>query len=224
VTHPRPVTPATPAVRMDLIECRADNSVHALSLMFCLPATAVLLFQTQGMGNGLAAAAASAYGFGMLAMFGFSAAYHLVSHPRWKGRLRVCDHAAIFLMIAGTYTPFAIFAIGGVLGWGLLALVWLMAAAGILLKVFAPRRWDSASVAYYLALGWVGLPAAGLLIDSLPLSALMLLGAGGLLYTVGVGFHVWERLRFQNAVWHSCVLAAAGCHYIAVTSVLTRAS
>lgn len=216
--------PAAPAAQKDLIECRADNSVHAVSLIFCLPATVLLLYRTGGTGNGLAAAAATAYGFGMLAMFGFSAAYHLVSRPPWKDRLRVCDHAAIFLMIAGTYTPLAIFAIGGVLGWGLLALVWLMAAAGILLKVLAPRRWESASVAYYLALGWVGLPAAGMLLESLSLSALMLLGAGGLLYTVGVGFHVWERLRFQNALWHGCVLAAAGCHYLAVTSVLPPAS
>jgi len=210
-------------MKMDRIENRADNSVHALSLAFCLPATVLLLFQVQGTGNGIAAAAASAYGLGMLAMFGFSAAYHLASGPPWKDRLRVCDHAAIFLMIAGTYTPFAIFGIGGLLGWGLLALVWLMAAAGILLKVLAPRRWESASVAYYLALGWVGLPAAGLLVESLSISALSLLGAGGILYTVGVGFHVWERLRFQNALWHACVLAAAGCHYLAVTSVLSPA-
>jgi hemolysin III len=92
-----------------------------------------------------------------------------------------------------------------------------------LLKVLAPRRWETASVAYYLALGWVGLPAAGLLVETLALSALVLLGAGGLLYTVGVGFHIWERLRFQNALWHGCVLAAAGCHYIAVASILTPA-
>jgi len=207
--------------QQDPIACRADNSVHALSLLFCLPAAALLLFQAAASGNGLAAAAASAYGFGMLAMFGFSAAYHLVSHPRWKDRLRVCDHAAIFLMIAGSYTPFALFAIGGALGWSLLGLVWLMAAAGILLKVLAPRRWDTAAVAYYLVLGWVGLPAVGLLIDSLSRSGLALLGAGAVLYTVGVGFHVWERLRFQNALWHGCVLAAAGCHYIAVIGVLT---
>jgi hemolysin III len=206
---------------MDRIECRADNSIHALSLAFCLPATGLLLFQVEGTGDGIATAAASVYGLGMLAMFGFSAAYHLASRPPWKDRLRICDHAAIFLMIAGTYTPFAIFGIGGLLGWGLLALVWLMATAGILMKVLAPKRWESASVAYYLALGWVGLPAAGFLVESLTLSALSLLGAGGILYTVGVGFHVWERLRFQNALWHGCVLGAAGCHYLAVISVLS---
>lgn len=211
---------AAPAAPQDLIARRADNSVHALSLLFCLPATALLLFHTATSGSGLAAAAASAYGFGMLAMFGFSAAYHLVSHPQWKDRLRVCDHAAIFLMIAGTYTPLAIFAIGGSLGWSLLALVWLLAAGGILLKALAPRRWDTASIAYYLVLGWVGLPAAGLLIETLSRTALVFLGAGALLYTVGVGFHIWNRLRFQNALWHGCVLAAAGCHYIAVMGVL----
>lgn len=209
------------SVRMDQAERRADKSMHVLGLSFCLPAVGVLMFWAGSSGDGLAITAAAAYGLGVLAMFGFSAAYHLGSQGPWKEALRVCDHAAIFVMIAGSYTPFALFGIGGRLGWGLLVLVWMLAVLGILLKVLMPRRWDSASVFFYLALGWIGLPAIGVLIDSLSLPTLVLLGVGGALYTLGTVFHVWESLRFQKALWHGFVLAAAGCHYLAVFGVLT---
>ena len=217
-TRTRPLPPVT---RMGSTERTMDNSVHVLGLMLCLPAVAILFLQVDPSREALAFAAAAAYGTGLLSTFGFSAAYHLVSRPRWKERLRACDHAAIFLMIAGTYTPFAILGIGGFLGWGLLALVWGLALVGILLKVLLPRRWDPASVVFYLALGWIGLPALGVLIDTLSPRTLLFLGAGGLLYTLGVAFHVWESLRFQNALWHGFVIAAAGCHYVAVLGVLT---
>lgn len=212
---------AVSSVGIDRAERHLDNSTHILGLMLCLPAVAVLIYRAGTLGDGLALAAATIYGIGVLSTFGFSAAYHLVSAERWKETLRACDHAAIFVMIAGSYTPFALLAIGGVLGWCLLGLVWLLAVLGAVIKLTMPRRGDSVSVIFYLALGWIGLPAVGVLIDTLALSTLVLLGAGGLLYTLGTAVHIWESLRFQNALWHILVLAGAGCHYLAISGILT---
>ncbi len=160
------------------------------------------------------------YGIGLVAMLWSSAAYHLTCHPRLKEWFRRCDHAAIFLMIAGTYTPFAIAGLGGAIGWTLLSFVWIVAVFGMALKLLRPRRRDRWSVALYLALGWAGLPVAGRLWEALPGEVFALLGAGGVLYTVGVAFYLWERLPGHNAIWHGFVLAAAVCHYLAVMQVL----
>ena len=218
VTHSQIDTPLT---HMDLTERRLNNSIHFLGLSLSLPAVLFLIIHVGATGRGLATAAAVVYGAAVLATFRFSAAYHLVSHPVWRERIRACDHAAIFVMIAGTYTPFALFGVGGIMGWGLLVLVWLLAVVGVVLKLAWPRRWESASILFYLAMGWIGLPAVSVLIDTLSEPALALLGAGGVLYTVGVGFHVWERLRFQNVLWHCFVLVAAACHYVAIVGILT---
>ena len=123
-------------------------------------------------------------------------------------------------MIAGTYTPFALITIGGSLGGALLASVWLMATIGVLFKLLWPTRLERASVFIYLALGWLGLPAVGSLIAALPATVVMLVGIGGVLYTIGVAFHLWETLPLHNALWHALVLAAAGCHYVAVFEVV----
>lgn len=172
-------------------------------------------------GNGPASAAAVAYGCGTVTMFVLSAAYHLTRRPDWKETIRRFDHAAIFLMIAGTYTPFALVGIGGLVGAVLLAAVWLAAIAGMLFKLLLPRRHERTAILVYVGLGWLGLPAAGALVAALPLSVVLLIGAGGVLYTVGVAFHLWESLTQHNSLWHASVLAAATCHYVAVFEVLT---
>jgi hemolysin III len=152
----------------------------------------------------------------MIAMFSFSAAYNLARNSRWRATLRRCDHAAIFVMIAGTYTPFTLLRLDGVWSWGLTTAVWTIAGAGMLIKLC--RRCDLryASAAPYLLLGWIGLIAIDPLFRSVGMETLALIAAGGALYTIGVGFHVWERLPFQNAIWHGFVLAAAAVHYAAV--------
>lgn len=216
-----PSQPQPPQAFKDLAARRTDGFVHVIGLTLCPLAALYLIIQVAATGGGLALAAAAVYCVGMLATFGFSAAYHFTSEPILKETIRACDHAAIFVMIAGTYTPFALFAVGGHLGWGILALVWLLAVCGVQLKLFWPRRWDRSSVLLYLIMGWIGLPAVGTLFDTLPGPTLALLGVGGILYTFGVGFHLWDRLRFQNALWHLFVLSAAGCHYVAVISILT---
>lgn len=199
-----------------------DGVIHVLGVTGSTAAVAVLLAAVIPTRDPLSILIAITYGACLIAMLWLSAAYNLVSHPVWKDRVRRYDHAAIFLLIAGTYTPFALIAIGGGMGYGLLALVWILALAGMLLKLLRPGRAERTSVIMYLVLGWIGLPAVGLLFLSVSMSVLVLLGTGGFLYTVGVAFHLWESLPYQNAVWHGFVLAGASCHFVAVLETLTK--
>jgi len=157
------------------------------------------------------------YGLAMIAMFGFSAAYHLIPVPDWKLLLRKLDQAAIFIKIAGTYTPFALVKMGGVAGYTLFGVVWAVALSGAAAKLLVQPKRDWFSVPLYLALGWAGLAAIQPLVMSVPTESLVLLGVGGAIYTVGVLFHIWESLPYQNAIWHLFVLAGTACHFAAVT-------
>lgn len=201
----------------------ADAVVHAFGVTAAAIAATTLLGFAISAGSALRIVAAAIYSAGLLATFGFSAAYHASTSPVWKERLRRCDHAAIYIMIAGTYTPLALVAIGGPTGLALLVAVWSVAFVGLALKVGWPRRFERVSLVLYLALGWCGMFALGAIVRALPVAALILLLVGGLLYTVGVGFHLWQRLKFQNAIWHGCVLSAAACHYAAVVQALLPA-
>jgi hemolysin III len=152
----------------------------------------------------------------MLAMFACSAAYNLHSSPRWTDTLQRFDHAAIFLKIAGTYTPFGVL-IGGFAGHVLLSVVWSIALLGAGTK-FIRAHWKGIDIPIYLLLGWVGVLAFYPLMKALPTPALVLLALGGVLYSVGVIFHLWRGLKYHNAIWHAFVLVATGCHFGAVTT------
>ncbi|AWN46971.1 DNA-binding protein [Methylobacterium terrae] len=160
--------------------------------------------------------AVGVYAAGLVAMLSTSAAYNMWPVGRLKWRLRRADHATIFLMIAGTYTPLVALVGTDGFAFGLLAGIWLVAVAGAAVKLTLPGRFDRLAIALYLALGWSGIMAYESVIAALSPPALWLLAAGGLLYSLGVVFHVWRRLPFQNAIWHGFVLAAAACHYGAV--------
>lgn len=196
----------------------ADAVVHLLGLVFALAACASLVIVVLPRDDGLLWLAIGLYGAGLLAMLGSSALYNLISDLRWKALFRRLDHAAIFVMIAGSYTPFMLVAVGGAWGYGLLAFVWSVALGGVVLKLFWPRRLDRLSVAAYLLLGWSIVVVLDPLLGALSAAGLALLAAGGLLYSLGVVFHLWQRLRYQNAIWHAFVLAAAACHFSAVLS------
>ena len=165
------------------------------------------------------------YTIGLLTMLGFSAAYNLWPISRTKWILRRFDHSAIYVTIAGTYTPFIVQMKIGVVSMGLLIGVWLVAIVGITLKLLLPGRLDRLAILLYLLLGWSGVVFYEPVAAALPSLSLWLLAAGGILYSTGVIFHVWQNLRFQNAIWHGFVLVAACCHYSAVLDcvVLARA-
>jgi len=160
------------------------------------------------------------YGVGLLAMLGCSAAYHMSPVTTWKSLLQRLDHAAIFLKIAGTYTPFGAIKIGGTTGLALLGTVWSVALLGSGAKILLASTWDRLAIPLYLALGWCGIVMIPDLATVVRPPTLILLAAGGVLYSVGVIFHLWRSLPYQNAVWHAFVLAGTGCHFGAVTSAV----
>jgi len=197
-------------------EFAADRWIHVLGLSFgAIGAAALVARLVAGAGDGDAAAIVI-YVIGLLAMLGCSAAYHLTPWPPTRPLLRRFDHAAIFLMIAGTYTPFTTRHPVSGLSISFTSFIWIAALLGIVVKLAFPRCLDRLTIVTYLALAWIGLVALGPLTARLDPSTIDLLLAGGLLYTVGVGFHLWHKLPFQNAIWHGFVLAAAVCHYAAV--------
>ena len=206
----------------DKAEIALDAVVHGVGLVLGIAGTAVLIaftLRSPAIGD---LPVAIVYATGLLAMLGFSAAYNLWPVSRIKWVLRRFDHSAIYLLIAATYTPFIAQMKNGLLATGLLVAVWSVAAVGILLKLTLPGRFDRFSIVLYLALSWSGVAMYDVIV-TLPASTLWLLGAGGLLYTFGVVFHLWEGLRFQNAIWHAFVVFAAACHYTAVLDYLATA-
>jgi hemolysin III len=194
----------------------ADGVVHGLGLCFGLVGAAILATAVAADGSVPKITAAAIYAVGLVAMFGCSATYNLMPRSRYRAVLQRLDHCAIFLMIAGTYTPFTALHLHGAWAVGLTAFIWNAALLGIGAKLFIERALEGLSAGVYLALGWVGVVAAGPFLGSLRPLTLLLLAAGGLLYSIGVIFHVWESLPFQKALWHAFVLAGAGLHYAAV--------
>jgi hemolysin III len=156
------------------------------------------------------------YGGALITMMSCSALYNGRHGSPRKGLYRRIDHAAIFMMIAATYTPFLAVKMGGPWGVALLAYVWLVASAGALVKLLSLHRHERFSIILYLFLGWTIVAAPGPLLSSISLPATALLVAGGLLYSIGVVFYRWERLAYSQAIWHCFVVTAAACHYIAV--------
>lgn len=198
--------------------------MHAVGLAAALAGVAVLVAAASRVAGAVEVAAVAVYGTALLAALGLSAAYNLWPLTGVKWWLRRLDHSAIFALIAGTYTPF-ITQMPSPAAWGLLAWMWGVAAAGVALKVARPGRYDRATVAAYVALSASGIAFLGTFLEVLPGSTLVLLAVGGVIYVSGIAFHLWESLRFQNAIWHAFVLAASATHYAAVLDcmVLSRA-
>jgi hemolysin III len=202
--------------RYDRGERIADAVVHVLGLVAALLACAALAVTLPRSAGPGPAVALGLYAGGLLAMLGCSALYNMAGEGRRRALLRRLDHAAIFVMIAGTYTPVAGIGIGGAWGRGLLAVVWTGAIAGAALKLLAPARSERISILAYLLLGWCGIAALDRLLAALPPRDLLLLAAGGVLYSLGVAIHLSTWMRYHNALWHALVVAAAACHYAVV--------
>lgn len=191
----------------------ADGVIHVLGLCFALGAAIWMAWHTTGLERTFSLAA---YTLGLMGMLGASAAYNLWTGPR-KEMLRRIDHAMIFVMIAGTYTPFVVLRLPGGTAALLGGVVWCGAIIGVVLKLLFPRRFEKTSIALYLGLGWAVVMAFNPLMNSIARSTMDLVIAGGILYTIGVPICMLERLPFHNAVWHALVLAAAICHFAAIT-------
>lgn len=203
--RPRPYTRA---------EYLSDAAVHLAGLALAVGSVPVLVVLAVLKGDASGIAGVSVYGATLVLMLAASAAWNMAGHGAWGWLLRRLDHACIYLKIAGTYTPFALIAGQG---WGLLAGVWVGALAGAGLKALAPDRFRRLGLALYLGLGWAGVVAGGAVFAALPMATVVLMLVGGLIYTLGVIFFLWDRLPFHNTVWHGFVLVATGVFYAAVT-------
>jgi hemolysin III len=201
----------------DRAEVIADAIVHAVGIVLGIAgATTLLVLAAKWADSPAEMAAVAIYAAGILAVLCTSAAYNLWPISRTKWMLRRFDHACIYVLIAGTYTPFITQLKNGLVAGMLLAGVWLVAVIGATLKLLLPGRLDRLSVAACVALGMSGLLAYDAVAASLPQATLWLIFAGGVLYVAGVPFHLWHGLRFQNAVWHVFVLVATALFYTAV--------
>ena len=193
----------------------ASSLVHGLGIVLSIAGLAVLSAYAAPSGDARHYASVGVYGTTLILLYTASTLYHGIAHERAKPVLRVLDHAAIFLLIAGTYTPFTLITLHGAWGWSLFALVWTLALAGIAMIVRGAER-RGLLVALYVALGWVGLVAIGPLVERLPAGGLWLLFGGGVCYTLGVPFYLWKRLPFNHALWHVFVLAGSILQFFAV--------
>src|SRR6201982_52355 len=193
-------------------ELAADRVIHIIGTLVGVVCSAVLVGIAALTGDRQVFYASVVYSSCLLTMLACSAAYHLVSNPSRRKSLRQLDHAAIFLMIAGTYTPFTTCRLHGVWAIGMTGAVWTGAVAGAVTKLLCPRRIERVSTAAYLALGWIILVGMRPLLSSVDVQTAVLLGVGGALYSIGTGLYLWRAFPFHNSIWHSFVLVAASFH------------
>ena len=201
-------------------ELVADGIVHVIGVAAGVIGAIVLIVIAALHRDFIEIVAVSIYAAGMIAMFSLSALYNLARKSRYREIFQRLDHSGIFLMIAGTYTAFTTLMLKGDWAVYLTAIVWSVALFGIVIKLLWPKRLEGVTTGLYIALGWVGIIALEPILTSLGVAAIVLLGAGGALYCIGVIFHLWERLPYQKAIWHGFVLVAAGMHYGAVLTAL----
>lgn len=194
----------------------ANAVTHGLGLILAIAGLVVLVMRAVALGDALHIVSASVYGATLVTLYLASTLYHSVQTPRVKRWLRVFDHTAIYLLIAGTYTPVTLVVLGGHWGWTLFAVVWGLALIGIFYKLLAFGRFQKLSLALYLGMGWLGVLVVKPLLDVMPPAGLALMAAGGLAYTFGVIFYVMQRRRFFHTVWHLFVMGGSVCHYLAV--------
>lgn len=202
----------------------ADGVVHTVGIVLAAVAGSALLVFAASLAHPGEYLAAALFIVSLLTVLSVSLAYNLwpVSSPA-KWVLRRFDHSAIYLLIAATYTPFLAQLDGSPLARWMIAFVWAAAALGIALKIFLPGRFDRLAVLFYLAMGWSGVVLAGSLAKTLPANSVSLLVAGGLVYSCGVIFYIWKRLRFHNALWHGFVVTGAGLHLAALADCMVLA-
>jgi hemolysin III len=194
----------------------ANSVTHGIGLIFSLAGFAALTILAWTKGSAWHIVGCCVYGLTLVALYTASTLYHSLQKPRLKHIFRTVDQVAIYLLIAGTYTPFMLVNMRGAWGWTLLALVWTLALFGIGFKVVFADRHKAVTMALYLAIAWIAIIAVKPIFSTVPLGGLAWIGAGGLAYMTGLVFFAWERLPFNHTIWHLFVIAGSVCHYFAV--------
>lgn len=202
---------------IDLRDEIASALTHGLGAVAALAGSAVLITLAALYGDGWQLAASIVFGTTLLLLYVASTLYHSIQHPVAKGRLKVFDHCAIYLLIAGTYTPFTLIGLRGPWGWGLFAAIWTLALAGVVFKLFFTGRFKKLSTAIYIGMGWLVIVAFKPMLERIDAATFAWLLAGGVAYTLGTFFYHRERIRYSHAIWHLFVIAGSVCHFVAVT-------
>jgi hemolysin III len=194
----------------------ANSITHGIGILLAIAGLGVLTAATSVSGNVRHMVSVSIFGGMLVLMYTASTLYHSVRNPRAKAVLQVLDHCAIFLLIAGTYTPFTLVTLYGPWGWSLFGVVWTLALLGIVFELTPLRRYRPLSLGLYLGMGWAVVAAIKPMLAGLPSGGLVLLLSGGLSYTIGISFYLSRKLRYHHAIWHLFVLAGSIFHYFAV--------
>ena len=194
----------------------ASAVTHGLGTAAAIAGLAVLAAFASVHGDAWHVVSVSIFGASLVLLYAASTLYHGLPLGRAKAVFRVLDHSAIYLLIAGTYTPFALVSLRGPWGWSLLGVIWGCAVVGIVLRTTFGARWRVARVILYVAMGWAGLIAVQPMIAAVPATGLVLVALGGLAYTFGLVFYGWRRLPYHHAVWHLFVLTGSALHFFAV--------
>ncbi len=206
----------TVAPRYTLGEEIANSITHGVGILLAIGGLGVLTAFSSLYGNAWHIVSCSIFGFSLIFQYATSTLYHSIQLPRVKPVLRILDHIAIFVLIAGTYTPFTLVNMRGPWGWSIFGVIWGLALLGILLEITSLRRFRSAAITLYLLMGWVVLTAIKPLVATVKTGGLILLLIGGLAYTGGVAFYLWRSLPYNHAIWHLCVLTGSTLHFFAV--------
>ena len=194
----------------------ANTATHGLGLLLSLAGLAVLVGFSTMNGDAWHITSTSIFGATLVLLYGASALYHGIPHPTAKALLQKLDHAAIYLLIAGTYTPFLLINLRGAWGWSLFGVIWGLAVVGAIMEFVDWKPFKRLSLTLYLGMGWIIVIAIQPLMENLASAGLYLLIAGGLAYSLGVIFYVWEKLPYNHAVWHLFVLAGSIFHYFSI--------
>ncbi len=202
--------------RYSFAEELANSISHGVGMLLAVAGLVVLIVFASVLGSAWHIVSCSIYGSTLVLLYLASTLYHSIQHPGTKAVLKNLDHSGIFLLIAGTYTPFALVNLRGPWGWALLGVIWSLAVVGIILQTTVLRRSSVVSIVLYLVMGWAAVVAIKPLLATVATGGLVLLFVGGLAYTFGITFYFWRRLPYHHFIWHLFVLAGSITHFFAI--------
>jgi hemolysin III len=194
----------------------AHSIIHGIGIVLAITALAVLTSYASVFGTARHIVSCSIYGATLIILYSASTLYHSIQHRHVKKILRIFDHSAIFLLIAGSYTPFLLISMGGALGWSFFGIIWGLAALGITLQLHLIEKHKVLVVLLYIAMGWSVITVIKPLVAAIPTIGLIFLIVGGLAYTLGTIFYAWNRLPYNHAIWHGFVLAGSIFHFFSI--------
>ena len=202
----------------------ANAVTHGIGTLLAVAALILLVFYSKSYGDSWYVVSYTIYGISLVLLYLESTLYHSITNKKVKALFRIFDHSSIFLLIAGTYTPFTLTVLRGKIGWTIFITVWVMAVAGIIMKFFFVGRFKVLSTILYIIMGWMIIFAIKPLVAALPYYGVLLLFIGGILYTVGAGLYLIDKIPYNHAVWHLFVMGGSACHFFCILFYLFPAT